>query len=110
MADPKLTFTLRLATKPKTPFVIVAGGADVNHDGDVSNKDEVAAFEKTGADVWERTQPYTGNATGMLFAVTFTVGGGVKWELVIKDETGKVRFRGGNTTTLPFDTVAFTLD
>ena len=45
----------------------------------------------------------------MLFAVTFTVGGGVAWELVVKDDAGKVRYQGANTTVFNTETVSYHL-
>jgi len=104
-----LTFVLTLPNGPTSPVVIVAGGADVNGDGTISNTDEVAAFADKGNNVWTRDQPVAGVTTGMLFAVTFTVGIGTKWQLVITNEADKVLYQGGSTTFFNTETVAYHL-
>jgi hypothetical protein len=101
----KIKFTFRLPDGPKSPFVVVAGGSDANHDGKVDQNSEVAVFSKTSNWVWERTQDVADPLADTYFAVAFTIGADVRWHLVITDDTGAVRFSSANTTMLPSETV-----
>ena len=107
--DDTLTFVFKLPNGATSPVVIVAGGADVNADGEISNANEVVAFQSKGNNIWERTQDVAGDVTGMIFAVTFTVGANTKWELTITNKKGNVLFQSMNTTIFTTDTVAYHL-
>jgi hypothetical protein len=102
-----LKYELKLPNGANSNFVIVAGGADLNRDGAISNAEEVRVFAAQANNVWTLDQPFQGNASGMIFAVTFTIGVNVKWELTVKDDSGAVLFSGRSTTIAPFDTVSF---
>ena len=104
-----LRFELKLPSGANSNFVIVAGGADINRDGAISNASEVHSFTAQPNNLWTLDQPFQGSASGMIFAVTFTVGANVKWELTVKDDSGTVLFSGKNTTIAPFETVSFHL-
>jgi hypothetical protein len=104
-----LRYELKLPNGANNNFVIVAGGADINRDGTISNADEVRSFTAQPNNHWTLDQPFQGNASGMIFAVMFTVGVNVKWELTIKDDSGTVLYTGKSTTIDPFDTISYHL-
>jgi hypothetical protein len=104
-----LNYALYLPNGANTNVVIVAGGADVNRDGVISNANEVKSFTAAPNNTWTLDQGYAGNASGMLFAVTFTIGVNVKWELTVKDDAGTVLYSGKSTTHQPFETVSYHL-
>lgn len=104
-----LKYALFLPNGANSNVVIVAGGADVNRDGVISNADEVKSFKAETNNTWTLEQSYPGNASGMLFAVTFTIGVHVKWELTVKDGAGTVLYSGKSTTSQPFETVSYHL-
>jgi hypothetical protein len=105
----KLTYELFLPNGANTNVVIVAGGADIDRNGVISNASEVASFTAQPNNKWTRDQPFSGNASGMIFAVTFTVGVNVKWELTVTDAAGTVLYSGKSTTNTPFETVSYHL-
>ncbi|MFT3697451.1 MAG: hypothetical protein QM831_30190 [Kofleriaceae bacterium] len=104
-----LTYTFKIQGPAKSPAVIVAGGADSNRDGVISNADEVAALQTTDSSTWTRTQNVAGATSGMAFAVHFTVGVGVPWQLTIANAAGTTLFSAASTTIWAFDTVSYIL-
>ncbi|NVB85786.1 MAG: hypothetical protein HOV81_45910 [Kofleriaceae bacterium] len=95
----EIKFELTLPDGPRSPVVIVAGGADGNRDDVIDNAEEVKAFVRDG-NTWSRKQEVDDRLAGMRFIVTFLVGQNVRWELTIKDAGGHVLYRNQNTTVL----------
>jgi hypothetical protein len=102
-----ITFTLRLLDPPTSPFVVVAGGADGDRDGTIEDNGEVGIFDRVSNRAWNRTQEVQVPTIDMIFGVSFTVGTGVRWELVIKDAGATILYSGGSTTLFASETVAF---
>ena len=94
---PEIKLELTLPDGPKSPFVIVAGGADANHDGEITEPDEVGAFAREG-NVWTLKQVIADPLKGTKFCVIFAVGQDVRWEFRIKDAAGKELYSNQNTT------------
>lgn len=105
----KLNFRLTLPKGAKSPIVLVAGGADSDGNGVIETKKEVAAFERNDAGVWVREQEVDAPTQDMLFAVTFTIGAGCPWRLMIAESGGKILFESASITVFPTETVSFFL-
>lgn len=105
----EIVFEFTLPNGPKSPIVIVSGGADANRDGQIENASEVGAFTREPNNMWTRKQQVVGPTDGMLFAVTFTVGPGVAWNLRISDANKRTLYTGANTTMFPSETVSYYL-
>ena len=99
----KLTFELALPNGPNSAVVIIAGGADADQDGTIDNG-EVASLVSSG-NVWSRDQDVQLPTTGMMFAISFTVGSGVDWKLVIKNAAGTVLYSDNGTTVFAHETL-----
>lgn len=106
----KLIFTLKLPKGAKSPVVLAAGGADGDGNGLISKDSEVGIFKRKEGEVnvWVREQDVEADTKDMLFAVTFTVGVGVAWQLDIRSGI-ETLFTAANTTVFPSETVSFFL-
>jgi hypothetical protein len=94
---PEIKFELSLPDGPRSAFVVVAGGADADHDGTIEDNAEVSTFTRDG-NTWSHNQRIDDPVSGTRFFVTFTIGQDVRWELVIKNDAGAVLYRNQNTT------------
>jgi hypothetical protein len=104
----QLNFELKLPNGPNSPFVIIAGGADIDRDGTVEDNDEYAIFARN-ANTWTRQQAVTGSVSGMLFYVQFTVGPNVPYDFTIKDAAGGLLFSNQNVTSGATESIRWTL-
>lgn len=101
----EIKFELQLPDGPGSDVVIVAGGADSNHDGKIDQDSEIAAFTRDGH-TWRRRQTLSGAVGGTAFYVSFVIGAGVRWELAITDGAGKVLHHSKNTSVLEWSDAA----
>jgi hypothetical protein len=103
----QIKFELRLPNGPGSNVVIVAGGADSNRDGRIDQNSEIAAFTRNGNDghTWSRTQTIGDQISGTEFYVSFMIGVGVRWELTVTDDAGKVLRQASNTSVLAWSDV-----
>jgi redox-sensitive bicupin YhaK (pirin superfamily) len=104
-----IKFELRLPNGANGHIVIVAGGADADHDRTVEDNGEISVFKRMEKNLWTVTQEVQRPTLGMLFAVQITVGRGTQWELVIKNKAEQTLYSGASTTSYDAETISYFL-